>query len=48
MKIIIDILGWSGSGLIILAYALTLLENKKYIKIKPVRTTSKAKGPYLK
>lgn len=31
MKIIIDILGWSGSGFIILAYALTLIENKKYL-----------------
>ena len=31
MKLLIDILGWSGSGLIILAYALTLIENKKYV-----------------
>lgn len=31
MKLLIDILGWSGSGLIILAYALTLMENKKYL-----------------
>ena len=31
MKIIIDILGWLGSGLIIFAYALTLIENKKYL-----------------
>ncbi|MFD2528619.1 MULTISPECIES: hypothetical protein [Polaribacter] len=31
MKILIDILGWSGSGFIILAYAITLLENKKFI-----------------
>lgn len=31
MKTIIDILGWSGSGLIILAYALTLIESKKYL-----------------
>ncbi|MDO6745582.1 hypothetical protein Q4553_13515 [Tenacibaculum soleae] len=31
MKLLIDILGWSGSGLIILAYALTLIENKKYL-----------------
>lgn len=31
MKIIIDILGWSGSGLIILAYAVTLIEDKKYL-----------------
>lgn len=31
MKTIIDILGWSGSALIILAYALTLIENKKYL-----------------
>lgn len=32
MKTLIDILGWSGSGLIILAYALTLIENKKYLE----------------
>jgi len=32
MKTIIDILGWSGSSLIILAYALTLIENKKYLE----------------
>ncbi|MGY0393111.1 CBU_0592 family membrane protein [Bizionia sp. KMM 8389] len=31
MKLLIDILGWTGSGLIILAYALTLIESKKYI-----------------
>ncbi|GAL01213.1 hypothetical protein JCM19314_657 [Nonlabens ulvanivorans] len=31
MKILIDIIGWSGSGLIILAYALTLIGNKKYL-----------------
>ncbi|WP_430467760.1 CBU_0592 family membrane protein [Winogradskyella ouciana] len=31
MRLLIDILGWSGSGLIILAYALTLIENKKYL-----------------
>ncbi len=31
MTLLIDILGWSGSGLIILAYALTLIENKKYL-----------------
>lgn len=31
MKLLIDILGWSVSGLIILAYALTLIENKKYV-----------------
>ena len=31
MRLLIDILGWSGSGLIILAYGLTLLENKKYL-----------------
>ncbi len=31
MILLIDILGWSGSGLIILAYALTLIENKKYL-----------------
>lgn len=31
MKILIDILGWSGSGLIILAYAFTLIENKSYL-----------------
>lgn len=32
MKLIIDILGWSGSGFIILAYALTLIDNKKYLE----------------
>ena len=32
MKIIFDILGWLGSGLIILAYALTLIESKKYLQ----------------
>lgn len=31
MKILIDILGWTGSGFIILAYALTLIENKKHL-----------------
>ena len=31
MRLLIDILGWSGSGLIILASGLTLLENKKYL-----------------
>lgn len=31
MKLFIDILGWSGSGFIIFAYALTLIENKKYL-----------------
>jgi len=31
MKLLFDILGWSGSGLIILAYALTLLQNKRYL-----------------
>ncbi|MEP0214522.1 MAG: hypothetical protein ABJD66_14975 [Cellulophaga sp.] len=31
MKLTIDILGWSGSVLIILAYALTLIENVKYL-----------------
>jgi hypothetical protein len=31
MTLLIDILGWSGSGLIILAYTLTLIENKKYL-----------------
>jgi len=30
MKLLIDILGWTGSGLVILAYALTLLEQKKW------------------
>ena len=29
MKTAIDILGWAGSGLIILAYALTLLKNSE-------------------
>jgi len=31
MKLLIDVLGWTGSGCIILAYALTLFENKKYL-----------------
>lgn len=31
MKLLIDILGWLGSSLIIFAYALTLIENKKYL-----------------
>lgn len=31
MKTIIDILGWTVSGFIILAYALILIENKKYL-----------------
>ncbi|MFL0353668.1 hypothetical protein [Xanthomarina sp. GH4-25] len=31
MELLIDILGWSGSGFIIIAYALTLIENKKYL-----------------
>lgn len=33
MKTVFDILGWSGSALIILAYALTLLQNKKYLEL---------------
>ncbi|MCF4101895.1 hypothetical protein L1I30_09470 [Gillisia sp. M10.2A] len=32
MKTIFDIIGWLGSGLIILAYALTLIESKKYLQ----------------
>ncbi|SHJ19186.1 hypothetical protein SAMN04488096_11023 [Mesonia phycicola] len=31
MKLLIDILGWTGSGIIIIAYALTLFKNKKNI-----------------
>ncbi|AEV32200.1 CBU_0592 family membrane protein [Owenweeksia hongkongensis] len=31
MKVLIDILGWTGSGLIILAYALTLLKSSDYL-----------------
>lgn len=31
MTLLIDILGWLGSALIILAYTLTLIENKKYL-----------------
>ena len=31
MRTVIDILGWTGSGLIILAYALTLFKNQKYL-----------------
>lgn len=33
MKLIIDILGWTGSVMIILAYALTLLKNQKYLEL---------------
>lgn len=32
MEIAIDILGWTGSGLIILAYAFTLFKNQKYLR----------------
>ncbi|WP_424492603.1 CBU_0592 family membrane protein [Salinimicrobium sp. GXAS 041] len=32
MQLLFDILGWTGSGLIILAYSLTLIKNKKYFK----------------
>ncbi|TCI92136.1 CBU_0592 family membrane protein [Tenacibaculum sp. M341] len=32
MKYFFDILGWTGSALIIIAYAFTLLENKKYLE----------------
>ncbi|APY09787.1 hypothetical protein BWZ22_00345 [Seonamhaeicola sp. S2-3] len=31
MKLLFDFLGWSGSGLIILAYTLPLLQNKRYL-----------------
>lgn len=31
MKLLIDVLGWSGSLFVIMAYALTLIENKKYL-----------------
>ncbi|QXP53419.1 hypothetical protein H0I25_09420 [Cellulophaga sp. HaHa_2_95] len=31
MKLLIDIIGWSGSGFLILAYGLTLVENNKYV-----------------
>ncbi|MBT9188892.1 hypothetical protein [Zobellia russellii] len=31
MKLLIDIFGWTGSGLIILAYAITMMENKKFL-----------------
>ncbi|PQJ72966.1 CBU_0592 family membrane protein [Polaribacter butkevichii] len=31
MKLLIDVLGWSGSGFLILAYGLTLVENNKYV-----------------
>ena len=31
MKTLIDILGWSGSGLVIFAYSLTLLNSAKYL-----------------
>ncbi|WP_158837590.1 CBU_0592 family membrane protein [Polaribacter sp. L3A8] len=30
-EIVIDVLGWSGSGFLILAYGLTLVENNKYV-----------------
>ena len=32
MEILFDTLGWSGSGLIIIAYALTLIEDKKRLE----------------
>ncbi|WP_299780864.1 hypothetical protein [uncultured Formosa sp.] len=31
MKLLIDVLGWSGSGFLVLAYGLTLIENNKYV-----------------
>ncbi|ADV51476.1 hypothetical protein Celal_4234 [Cellulophaga algicola DSM 14237] len=31
MKLLIDVLGWSGSGFLVLAYGLTLVENNKYV-----------------
>tara|TARA_A100000171_G_C2140629_1_gene155987 strand:+ start:17856 stop:18125 length:270 start_codon:yes stop_codon:yes gene_type:complete len=31
MKTLVDILGWSGSGFIVFAYALTLIESKRYL-----------------
>ncbi|MBA6315518.1 CBU_0592 family membrane protein [Cellulophaga baltica] len=31
MKLLIDVIGWSGSGFLILAYGLTLVENNKYV-----------------
>ncbi|WBU90884.1 hypothetical protein [Cellulophaga omnivescoria] len=31
MKLLIDVLGWSGSGFLILAYGITLIENNKYV-----------------
>ncbi|ADY28217.1 MULTISPECIES: hypothetical protein [Cellulophaga] len=31
MKTLIDILGWSGSAFIIIAYGFTLIENKKFL-----------------
>ena len=30
MQLLMDIIGWTGSGMILLAYSLTLLKNKKY------------------
>ncbi|NJB37965.1 CBU_0592 family membrane protein [Croceivirga sp. JEA036] len=32
MKLLISILGWSGSGLVIIAYALTLMQGQKYLR----------------
>jgi len=32
MYLLFDILGWTGSGLIILAYSLTLIKSKEYLE----------------
>ena len=32
MKLLIDILGWLGSGLVVVAYAISLLEGYKYTR----------------
>lgn len=32
MKLLVAILGWSGSGLVIIAYALTLVQGQKYLR----------------
>ncbi|WP_165749701.1 CBU_0592 family membrane protein [Cellulophaga sp. Z1A5H] len=31
MKLLIDVIGWSGSGFLILAYGLTLVAHNKYV-----------------
>ncbi len=31
MKLAIDVIGWSGSAFLVIAYGFTLIENKKYL-----------------